>query len=91
MAVQYESVAFVRCPQTGDTDIVNVVDFTPRVSLTLDILVGTPHSRRVTLRWLEVENDYRTDLWGRTLVSRGPKAKVEKHRTQSRYTKFDKK
>lgn len=71
----YEDKALVRCPETSESTIVNIVEFTPQASLTVDIFVGTPHSRRLTLKWNTKERDYRADIWGRELISRGPKVK----------------
>ena len=78
--MSYEDRVLVRCPQTGDSEIVNVVDYTPKVSLTVDLFIGTPHNRRITLKWNTRESDYRAELWGRWIISRGPKQKSDRQK-----------
>ncbi len=70
---QYDTKCVVRCPETGDSEILEYVAFHPEVSLSVDLFSGTPHQLRVTLKWNTRERDYRGEIRGKTLVSRGPK------------------
>lgn len=73
MKIQYDSKCLVRCPETGDSEILETISFYPEVSLTVDLFEGTPHQLRVTLKWNVLTRDYREDVRGKILISRGPK------------------
>jgi len=72
-ALRYEDCALLRCVSTGESDIVQVHDFTPRVQLVLDLFPGTRNYRRLILPWLSDDVGYGAEIYGRQFVSRGPK------------------
>jgi hypothetical protein len=59
--------------ETNELEIVNLVEFNPRVNMIVDFMPGTKNYRRITLQYNTPTNDYRTEVYGRTLVSNGPK------------------
>ena len=73
MATRYEDVALLKCATTGDSEIVGVHEFTPRVSLVLDVFPGTKNYRRMTLGYDERSETYSAEIYGRLFTSRGPK------------------
>lgn len=72
----FEHNLMLKCIDTGENEIVNLVEFTPRVALTIDFMPGTKFYRRITLQYTSNTDDYRTEVYGRTLMSRGPRTKM---------------
>lgn len=68
---RYEDIALLRCEQ--ESEIVNVFEFVPEVSLTIDLFPGTRNYRRLTLQWVSSEEGYKAEIYGRKFSSRGPK------------------
>lgn len=93
MLNNYENSAMLRCLETGDFDIVTVFDFTPRVTLGVEILAGTPYTKKLTLQYVQGSDDYRAEAFGRMFISRGPRVRkreeeqrirVDNHRQKKR-------
>lgn len=77
MLNDYENQVLLRCLETGDFEPVTVFEFTPRVTLGVEILPGTPYHKKLTLQYVQGSDDYRTEAFGRMFVSRGPKFRKE--------------
>jgi hypothetical protein len=73
MLNNYENSALLRCLETGDFEPVTVFEFTPRVTLGVEILPGTPFYKKLTLQYVQGSDDYRTEAFGRMFISRGPR------------------
>jgi hypothetical protein len=73
----YDPKVMMRLLETNEMEIVNMVEFTPRVSLVVDFMPGTKNYRRITLSYNIPTNDYRVEVYGRTLISSGPKPQKE--------------
>lgn len=71
MKPQWGDTCLLRCGE--DSEVVGVVDFTPRVSVVIDLWPATKNYRRITLPHDAANDDYRTELWGRLLTTRGPR------------------
>lgn len=83
MLNNYENSAMLRCIDTGDFDIVTVFEFTPRVTLGVEILPGTPYNKKLTLQYVQGSDDYRAEAFGRMFISRGPR--VRKRENENRF------
>lgn len=75
---KYEDSALLRCVSTGESEIVNVCEFTPRVQLVLDLYPGTKNYRRMTLQYVSESEGYSAEIYGRKFSSRGPKIKNDR-------------
>ena len=89
MTTKFENIAVLRCVDTGESEIVNVHDFTPRVQLSVDLFVGTKNYRRMILKY-DNKEFYHAEVYGRNFTSRGPKIISERAPTKPR-SKFDNK
>jgi hypothetical protein len=101
MLNDYENVTLLRCidpdPRSSDLGIVNVWEFTPRVSLGIEIFPGTKYCKKIILQYVTSSDDYRTEVFNRTFISRGPKLKkredpmMKQMQQKFAHKKFDKK
>lgn len=71
MKIQWEDSALLRCG--GESEIVGVHEFTPRVGLVVDLFPGTKNYRRMTLQWVNDDVGYSAEIYGRTFTSKGPR------------------
>lgn len=79
MKPEFEDRALLRCG--SDSEVVGVHEFTPRVSLIVDLFPGTRNYRRMTLQWVNDDVGYSTEVYGRTFVSRGPRLRSREQKS----------
>lgn len=91
MLNNYENSALLRCLETGDFEPVTVFEFTPRVTLGVEILAGTPYTKKLTLQYVQGSDDYRTEAFGRVFVSRGPRVRKREEDQRIRVDRRNKK
>jgi len=75
MTTRYEDAVLLKCVDTGESEIVQLFEVTPRVQLVVDLWPATKNYRRMTLQYDAKTEDYRAEIYGRTFTSSGPKVK----------------
>jgi hypothetical protein len=68
--VRYDDTAQVTCIDNGQTVKADILDFKPQVLMS----VALANSVKVVLKYVAKSDEYQTELYGRTFVSKGPKA-----------------
>jgi hypothetical protein len=75
--IRYDETAQVKCVDNGEVVTADVLDFKPQLLLS----VSLNKSIKLVLKYVTKSDEYQGDLYGRTFVSKGPKAT---HYTNSR-------
>ena len=68
--IRYDETAQVKCVDNGEVVTADVLDFKPQVLLS----VSLNKSLKLVLKYATKSDEYQGDLYGRTFVSKGPKA-----------------
>jgi len=68
--IRYDETAQVKCVDNGETVTADVLDFKPQLLLS----VSLNKSIKLVLKYATKSDEYQGDLYGRTFVSKGPKA-----------------
>jgi len=68
--IRYDETAQVKCVDNGEVVTADVLDFKPQVLLS----VSLNRSLKLVLKYATKSDEYQGDLYGRTFVSKGPKA-----------------
>jgi hypothetical protein len=68
--IRYDETAQVKCVDNGQTVTADVLEFKPQVMLSISL----NKSIKLVLKYSTQSDEYQGDLYGRTFVSKGPKA-----------------
>ena len=68
--IRYDETAIVTCVDNNKVVTAEVLSFIPKKTLS----VSLDRSVKLELKYSEKNNEYQGDLYGRTFVSKGPKA-----------------
>lgn len=68
--VRYDDTAQVTCVDNGQTVKADILDFKPQVLMS----IALEKSIKVVLKYVPKSDEYQAELYGRTFVSKGPKA-----------------
>jgi len=68
--IRYDETAQVKCVDNGEVVTADVLDFKPQLLLS----VSLNKSIKLVLKYATKSDEYQGDLYGRTFVSKGPKA-----------------
>jgi hypothetical protein len=68
--IRYDETAQVKCVDNGQTITADVLEFKPQVMLSISL----NKSIKLVLKYSIQSDEYQGDLYGRTFVSKGPKA-----------------
>ena len=68
--IRYDETAIVTCVDNNKVVTAEVLSFIPKKTLS----VSLDRSVKLVLKYSEKNNEYQGDLYGRTFVSKGPKA-----------------
>jgi hypothetical protein len=68
--IRYDENCKVTCVDNNETVIADILDFKPQVLLS----VSLNKSIKMVLKYAAKSDEYQGDLYGRTFVSKGPKA-----------------
>ena len=68
--IRYDETAQVKCVDNGEVVQADVLDFKPQVLLS----VSLNKSLKLILKYNPKSDEYQGNLYGRTFVSKGPKA-----------------
>jgi hypothetical protein len=68
--IRYDETAQVKCVDNGEVVTADVLDFKPQLLLS----VSLNKSIKMVLKYAANSDEYQGDLYGRTFVSKGPKA-----------------
>jgi hypothetical protein len=68
--IRYDETAQVKCVDNGEVVTADVLDFKPQLLLS----VSLNRSIKLVLKYAAKSDEYQGDLYGRTFVSKGPKA-----------------
>jgi hypothetical protein len=68
--IRYDETAQVKCVDNGQTVTADVLEFKPQVMLSISL----NKSIKLVLKYSIQSDEYQGDLYGRTFVSKGPKA-----------------
>jgi hypothetical protein len=68
--IKYDDTALVTCIDNQQTVKAEILDFKPQVLLS----VSFEKSIKLILKYISKSDEYQTELYGRTFVSKGPKA-----------------
>jgi hypothetical protein len=73
---KYRETTVLYCRDTGESEVVGVIEFAPYVSLVVEFSFSDGrrnHTLKLTLKFNRDTADYQTELYGRTFTSRGPR------------------
>jgi hypothetical protein len=68
--IRYDETAQVKCVDNGQTVTADVLEFKPQVMLSISL----NKSIKLVLKYSTQSDEYQGDLYGRTFISKGPKA-----------------
>lgn len=68
--IRYDETCKVTCVDNNETVTADILDFKPQLSLS----VSLNKTIKMVLKYAAKSDEYQGDLYGRTFVSKGPKA-----------------
>lgn len=68
--IKYDDTAMVTCVDNGQTVKAEILEFKPQVLLSISL----EKSIKLVLKYVIKSDEYQAELYGRTFVSKGPKA-----------------
>lgn len=68
--IKYDDVAMVTCVDNGQTVKAEILEFKPQVMLSISL----EKSIKLVLKYAIKSDEYQAELYGRTFISKGPKA-----------------